>query len=166
MFKEKDFEYDIYSNNGQWFVKIKQTGEICQIDKPLLRYLRSEEKKITRSKEPITDMESYDYLLAVKSAIAHPLSTDCLLEDEDGNEIENAYFASSENIEDSFILKELMDEIFNSLTEVQKKVFISVLYFGESVSEYSKRTGVSEQNIYKTIKKIRQKIKVEYFSNF
>lgn len=48
-----DFDYDLWTQDGMCFMRIKRTGEQCEITQETMRLLRSEEKRLRREKEDI-----------------------------------------------------------------------------------------------------------------
>ena len=45
----KEFDYDLWTTeSGAYMVRVKSTGEICEVDAETMRFLRSEEKRLRR----------------------------------------------------------------------------------------------------------------------
>lgn len=164
MYKNKEFEYDLWTDKeGRRYARIKNSGEICEIDKDTMRFLRREEKRLQREKELqrllTTDPEEDDDLEDEKrrAAVLFPLS----LSDNRGEDErrESSWLSSYEKVEDRILLRKMIQDLMESLSPQQLSVFHAILLEGFTYEEYSQQSGISKSRISVIVKIIRKKAK-------
>jgi len=70
----KEFDYDLWidRNDGQCYVRVKNTGEVSSVNADTFRFLRREEKRLRRDITPDKPGETS----SARNEILHPLSLD------------------------------------------------------------------------------------------
>lgn len=164
MYKNKEFEYDLWTDKeGRHYARIKSSGEICEIDKDTMRFLRREEKRLQREKELkrllTTDREEDDDLKDERrrAAVFFPLS----LSDNQGEDErrESSWLECVGNVEETVITQVMVQTLFDHLSPQQKEVFICVIKGGETQQAFADRNGTSSRAVRNTIERIRKKAK-------
>ena len=57
-----EFDYDLWTTeDGKCMVRIKETGETCEVSRDIMRLLRSEEKKLRRAQVQISPERCEDF---------------------------------------------------------------------------------------------------------
>ena len=78
MYKNKKFDYDLWTTNDEgikrYWVRIRATQEVVEVDLKTLRFLRTEEKKIFRKTETTDENASIDMFADSKMGIFYPMS--------------------------------------------------------------------------------------------
>lgn len=151
-----DFEYDLWvSEDGKAMVRVKRTGETCEVSQETMRLLRSEEKRHRRAQTgvPVAGCRG-----DVKTTL---LSLD-FVSVQDAEEMSPAWLDDHSDIEKDVEIKHLEQEFHASLTGVQRDIYISCLLHGLSYKDYADRKGVSYQSVQQAVLLIRKKAK-KYF---
>ncbi len=146
----KDFDYNLWTTeeNGvkKYFVGIKATGEVTEVDAEVMTLLRNEEKKMRRHIEEEIELGT-------------PLSLDSAAGDESNSTwLTDAYDLGEE------VQTEIMEETFIcSLSPLQKDVYGYCIKSGGSPAAFADARGITKQAVSNTLRKIREKAK-KYFS--
>ncbi len=157
MYKNKEFDYDLFTmEGGRKYARIRNTGEVVEIDDELMKCLRAEEKKIYREHELRKLVDSINDSERIKATIFYPLSFEMYDEDEDE---EPAWLIDDNNFEEDLIAKDLENKFLNMLTEHQREVFICIMKDKESQVDFANRHGITTRSLRYTIKTIRKKAK-------
>ena len=145
----KEFDYNLWTTeengNKKYWVGIKATGEITEVDIEVMKLLRCEEKKMWRYIEK-------------QSKFGAPLSLDKIA-DEPSNE---------EWLTDSYDLcndvqTEIMESAFiGTLSPLQKSVYEYCIRRVGNPTNFATEKGISKQAVTNTLRKIREKAK-KYF---
>ena len=163
MYKNKKFDYDLWTTNDEgikrYWVRIRATQEVVEVDLKTLRFLRREEKKIYRKTETTDENASIDIFADSKMGIFYPMSLEF---DNDNNDGDAAWTITTIDVETLIIEKEQMESFITSLTEYQQKVFKSIFQQGESQTDFAKQHNVSARSVRYVINSIRKKAK-EFF---
>lgn len=142
----KDFDYDLWTSteNGKekYWVRIKRTGEVCEVDITTMRELRKCEKQMRRT---INKQSEADICV---------LSLDYLPEESKEN---MSWVKDTYDLEDEVYCKTIKEIIYSVLTEKQKEVFRNCILENKSLREYAKEKGLSYSTIRETRDAIRKK---------
>lgn len=155
----KEFDYDLWkTEDGKYMVRVKRTGEECEVDQDTMRLLRAEEKALRRSfqgpedtsdsekgKERITIL-SLDYFASLPSKETTP-----------------AWLEDSTSMEEDTAVRLLTDEFLKLLTPRQLDVFKKCMQEGLSLREYSRQNGLTVNAVYEAQTFIRKKFKKYFF---
>lgn len=151
-----DFDYDLWvSENGKAMVRVKRTGETCEVNQATMRLLRSEEKKLRRSQAGVPVSGSH-------GEVKMPLLSLDFVSVQEAEEMSPAWLDDHSDIENDVIVKNLEREFRASLTDVQREIYVACLLNGLSYTEFAARKGVSYQSIQQAVLLIRKKAK-KYF---
>ena len=147
----KEFDYDLWITRENmtihYWVRVKATGEVCEVTHEVMKLLRNEEKRMRREIEKIVRRGGPD------------LSYDAfLLEDKS-----TAYLPDPVDMEEEVLNSLHIEEFRKTLTPVQCSVFDACLIEKKSVGEHARCCGRSVKTVYNTIDAIRKKYK-KYFS--
>lgn len=155
MYKNKEFDYDLFTmEGGRKYARIRNTGEVVEIDDETMKCLRAEEKKIYREHELRKLADSNDDSERIKAAIFYPISFEMYDEDEDEDP---AWLIDDNNFEEDLIAKDLEDKFLNLLTKHQREVFICIMKDKESQVDFANRHGITTRSLRYTIKTIQKK---------
>ena len=146
-----EFDYDLWTTeDGKCMVRIKETGETCEVSRDIMRLLRSEEKKLRRaqagvpvsgcSEEIRASLLSLDYVSMVDAEGMSP-----------------AWLEAPSNLEEDVVTLILDEEFRKTLTPTQLDIYVSCILNGISYKDYADQKGVAYQSIQKAILLIRKK---------
>ena len=68
----KEFDYDLWTTeDGKCYMRVKRTGEQCEINRETMRLLQSEAKRIQRDKAgiPVYGMKDGRYVILDRTAL-------------------------------------------------------------------------------------------------
>ena len=153
-----EFDYDLWTTEeGKCMVRVKLTGEVCEVSRETMRVLRNEEKKLRRSKTgvPIAGCEDEDETATL-------LSLD-FVSVQDAEEMSPAWLEDHNDMETSVITQMLEEGLRRSLTRVQLDIFLNCLLGGISYKDYADKKGVSYQSVQQAIILIRKKAQKIFF---
>jgi len=163
MYKNKNFDYDLWTTNDdgtkRYWVRIRATQKVTEVDLATIRFLRNEEKKIFRKTETTDQNAPIDAFTDSKIGIFYPMSLDF---DNDNNDGDTAWTTTTIDVATLIIEKEQMESFVSSLTEYQQKVFKAIFQQGESQTDFAKQHNVSARSVRYVIDSIRKKAK-EFF---
>lgn len=157
----KDFDYDLWTEDGKYFIRIKRTGEECEINQDTMRLLRNEEKKLRReieakeipfSCEKVKDGDTSIKLITLKLLSLDYISGEC--------DTESTFLADPTDHEEIIFTEMLEKQFCKILTKSQLSVYTYCMKNGTTYVEYSKYKGISEAAVRDTIKGIRKKAKI------
>lgn len=147
-----EFDYDLWkTEGGKCMVRVKRTGEECEVDTDTFRLLRAEEKRLRRSMKgtPVPGCEN-------GSETAALLSLDAVgAEGIDG--MSTAWLEAPDDTEEAVMLRSLEEELRLVLTSAQMEVYTACLLGGTSYKEFADRKGVSYQSVQQAVLLIRKK---------
>lgn len=151
-----DFDYDLWvSEDGKAMVRVKRTGETCEVNQETMRLLRNEEKRLRRAPTGVP-------IAGRHGEVKLPLLSLDFVNVQDAEEMSPAWLDDHSDIENDVIVNQLEREFRDSLTSIQRDIYISCLLNGLSYTEYAARKGVSYQSIQQAVLLIRKKAK-KYF---
>lgn len=142
----KDFDYDLWTSteNGKekYWVRVKRTGEVCEVDITTMRELRKYEKQMRRAIKKHGEIGICVF------------SLDCLPEEskEGGSWEMDTY-----DLEEEVYCKMTKESIYSALTEKQKGVFKNCMLENKSLRKYAKEKGLSYSTVRETRDAIRKK---------
>jgi len=156
----KEFDYDLWTTgeetSKQYWVRVKRTGDVSEVNAEILRFLRNEEKKLRREyaryASPNAE-ESGDTSLPLC-----PLSLDALLADE---ECDEAYWLTDRtDNENNTIAKMLEAEFRGCLTDFQLDVYEKCVLGGASLRAFSRERCLNFKTVFEARDAIQKKAKV------
>ena len=146
-----EFDYDLWTTeDGKCMVRIKRTGEQCEVSRGTFRILRNDEKKLRRSmtgapvfggeKEERTTVRSLDYVSY------------------DGDEdMSPAWLEDPYDLEET-VLTFIMEQEFRLLlSERQLEVYIYCLLGGMSMTVYSRARGIDVSTVFEAKREVQKK---------
>ncbi len=148
MYKSKEFDYDLWTTteNGikRYWARVRATGEVTEINHEVMRFLRTEEKRLYRE---ITADRKY----------GSTLSLDVPYDEE------KSVWEADNNFGVIEMETKLEEEKFRRmLTAKQLDIYIHCIRGGESATAYGIRHGKTQQAVTASIAFIRKKAK-KYF---
>lgn len=160
MYKNKNFDYDLWTTNDdgvkRYWVRIRATQKVTEVDLETIRFLRNEEKKIFRKTEISNQNDTINVFTDSKIGIIYPMSLEF---DNNNNDGDTAWTITTIDVETLIIEKEQMEHFVSSLTEYQQKVFKAIFQQGESQTDFAKQHNVSSRSVRYVIDSIRKKAK-------
>jgi len=154
-----DFEYDLWTTeDGKCMVRVRLTGEECEVDRETFRLLRAEEKRLRRERMPEKGKGTFGDEMFPEYGRRRSLSlqTICSSENEDGE----FWLTDSGSMEEGIVFDLAQKEFLGELTSTQQKVYRLVITNGLSYRDCADLCGVTYQAIQKSIRQIRKKAKI------
>lgn len=146
----KEYDYDLWTSveNGRkkCWVRVKRTGEVCEVSKEVLRYLRSEEKSIRRTRKMLQDREG-------------DLHLDFFSDDEFGE----CWLVDPKDCVDKVIAHLLDEEFKRILSARQMDVYYRCMVKGMGVREYARKHHLNYKSVISTMTAIRKKFYKFYY---
>ncbi len=148
-----EFDYDLWTTeDGKCMVRVKLTGEVTEVDRDVMRILRTEEKKMRRSyAEETSDNDEDNHRIV--------LSIDELPDDTQSS----TWLADPADFEKEVTMSMLERELVRSLTPKQQGVYFACILGGMSYAKYAALVGTSYQGIQQTVALIRKKAQKIFF---
>ena len=150
MYKNKKFDYDLWTTNDdgvkRYWVRIRATQEVVEVDLKTLRFLRAEEKKIYRAIEE------------ARNNAGTVLSYE-VFEDE---EISGEWLIDEKDLETQVLMQSEIDTVVKTLTPKQFWVYKNCILEGMELREFARKNNLS----YSTVKDIRDAIRKKFQKNF
>lgn len=141
----KQFDYDLWTTeengNKKYWVRVKSTGEVSEVDIETMRFLRCEEKALRRELENLSQNS--------------PLSLDYIKDDETNN----GWMADEKDVVNELLFGLEEKAFMETLTEKQKDVFLNCMKNGVNAVQYANAIGVHFTTVYESINAIRKKYK-------
>ena len=154
-----EFDYDLWTTeDGKCMVRVKLTGEVTEVDRDVMRILRSEEKKLRRSFTGSSSDEGEDAEQSV-------LSLDSLPYD-DVNAA--AWLADPHDLLNEVTMKLLEAEFRKLLTERQLDVYEKCLLGGMTIREYARTNSIDVRAVFDAkaaVQKKFEKVFMGYSTN-
>lgn len=147
-----EFDYDLWTaKDGKRMVRVKCTGEVCEVDEATFRFLRKEEKALRRSMQgiPVPGSKNGETFTV--------LSLDYISSEEASEETDHAWSRTSDNTEETVMVYLADLELRSMLTEAQLGVYEECLLGGLSYKDYATLHGVSYQRVQNAVNQIRIK---------
>ena len=132
-----EFDYDLWTTeDGKCMVRVKRTGEVTEVDRKVMRMLRTEEKRIRRSCG--SDAANGDDDSEEKSSDV-VLSLDSLPEDDVKSA---AWLADPHDCMEDLITTIKEKELLAILTEKQRELYLAMTRNGLSLREFARKKGI------------------------
>lgn len=142
----KDFDYDLWTTKENLcMVRIKATGEECEVSRETFRPLRSEEEKLKRG-------QNRKLFLEGKNSVV--LSVDIGPLDEVS---ESAWLADPTDFIEEIITSQMIQLFEQKLTKRQLDVFKKCLLGGMNLREYAKAERLNYRAVWEVREAIRKK---------
>lgn len=146
----KEYDYDLWTSveNGEkkYWVRVKYTGEVSEVSQEVLRFLRSEEKKMRRTNEKLQDQRGDLYLNFSYS-------------DETGVK----WLIDPWDFVSEVVSKSLIEELERNLSDRQMDIYRCCLINGMGLRDYARFNHISFGTVASGIAAIRKKFKNIYF---
>ncbi|WP_409969654.1 hypothetical protein RFF05_07010 [Bengtsoniella intestinalis] len=152
----KEFDYDLWTTeDGKCYMRVKRTGEQCEINRETMRLLRSEAKKMQREQEgiPVYGVRNGKSVVVERTTM---LSLDYVSAGED---MDSAWAVDASQTEHSHMISALEQELRDALTPKQFDIYIHCLLGGETYTAYAHRNAIHESAVRKAVRLIRVKAK-------
>ena len=150
MYKNKKFDYDLWTTNDdgvkRYWVRIRATQEVVEVDLKTLRFLRTEEKKIYRAIEDARNNEG--------TVLSYEV-----FEDE---EVSGEWLIDEKDLETQVLMQSEIDAVVKTLTPKQFWVYKNCILEGMELREFARKNNLS----YSTVKDIRDAIRKKFQKKF
>ena len=143
-----EFDYDLWTTkDGKCMVRVKSTGETCEVSRETFRVLRAEEKRLRRS-----------YTAAASDgAEAHPiLSLNVLPED---SEKSPSWLTDHEDFTDEVLTKMVIQEFRATLNSVHCAVFDQCLLGDKTIRAFAEEYGLRRSTVWDIANSLRKNFK-------
>lgn len=145
-----EFDYDLWTTvEGKCMVRIKCSGEVTEVDREVMKILRTEEKRLRRNL-PTRTQDDED------SHQPTTMSFDGLPNDDVK---ESSWLADPHDFTGEIMMEMLEKEFINMLTPREREVFIFCMRNGWEQHEYAASSGLSISRVCKIVSAIRKKAK-------
>ena len=139
-----EFDYDLWTTeDGKCMVRVKRTGEQCEVSRETFRVLRTEEKSFRRELSEPTQVFSYDSM-------------------PEGTGEESADLVDPTDELELIINRITIEQIKLRLTPNQKKVFDEIMVKGKGIREYARENELSHTSVNDTVARIRKKFRKNF----
>lgn len=150
MYKNKKFDYDLWTTNDdgvkRYWVRIRATQEVVEVDLKTLRFLRSEEKKIYRAIEEARNNAG--------TVLSYEVFEDA--------EVSGEWLIDEKDLETQVLMQSEIDAVVKTLTPKQFWVYKNCILEGMELREFARKNNLS----YSTVKDIRDAIRKKFQKNF
>ena len=154
-----EFDYDLWTTeDGKCMVRVKITGEVTEVDREIMKILRTEEKRIRRSYGPVIDCEGEEDEENLPDTV---LSLDALTA---GDKDASVWASDPKSYEDEALFNVMIARFKQTLSPLQLSVFKECLVKGVTVREYAEEHGISKSYVSKIAKTVKEKLK-DFFKN-
>lgn len=150
-----EFDYDLWTTKeGKCMARVKSTGEVCEVDRETMRYLRSEEMALKRSKTgaPVIGCEN-------KNDTKSILSLD-FVSVQDAEEMSPSWLEDPYNLENTMVSKIMLHEFYLTLTQRQREIFRCCFLEEMSMSECASIKGINVTTVFESKRSIQNKAKI------
>jgi len=152
-----EFDYDLWTTeDGKCMVRVKRTGEQCEVSRETFRILRAEEKKLRRSMTgvPVYGCDDEDSRTTL-------LSLDYVSYD-GGEDMSPSWLEDSFNLEEEVLTQIFVEEFKKELSPIQLSFFKDCILGDECVGVFASKHGIARMTVWRIQKEIRERIK-KYF---
>lgn len=150
MYKNKKFDYDLWTTNDdgvkRYWVRIRATQEVVEVDLKTLRFLRAEEKKIYRAIEEARNNAG--------TVLSYEVFDDA--------EVSGEWLIDEKDLETQVLMQSEIDAVVKTLTPKQFWVYKNCILEGMELREFARKNNLS----YSTVKDIRDAIRKKFQKNF
>jgi len=146
-----EFDYDLWTTeDGKCMVRVKRTGEQCEVSRETFRILRAEEKKLRRSYAQSVSDEDGD------EVNAPVLSLDVIPEDDMKSA---AWLADPANFADEVLINILISDFRDSLNNVHRDIFDQCLLGDKTIREFAAEYGLRRSTVWDIANNLRKNFK-------
>lgn len=146
-----EFDYDLWTTeDGKCMVRVKRTGEQCEVSRETFRILRAEEKKLRRSYAQSASDEDGD------EVNAPVLSLDVIPEDDMKSA---AWLADPANFADEVLINILISDFRDSLNNVHRDIFDQCLLGDKTIREFAAEYGLRRSTVWDIANNLRKNFK-------
>ena len=146
----KEFDYNLWTTeeNGikKYWVGVKATGEVVEVDLEVMRLLRNEEKKLRREIEDQSEMGTV-------------LSLDYVSNDE----VAEHWLIDTYRLDEEVATTMLEHDFVKLLTPFQKEIYDCCMKKGMKYVDFARKHHLDSSTVYEARDAIRKKYK-KYFS--
>jgi hypothetical protein len=143
----REFDYNLWttgeSEEKKYWVKIKATGEVTEISHEVMKYLRSEEKRMRREAMEVSNGKS-------------PLHLNIITNDENAE----YWLSDSFSVEDEVLTKISIEKFLCTLTLRQQDIYRSCMEGGMMATEYAEKNSLHRNTVLSEISVIREKFTI------
>ena len=143
-----EFDYDLWTTkDGKCMVRVKSTGETCEVSREAFRVLRAEEKRLRRS-----------YTAAASDGDeAHPiLSLNVLPED---SEKSPSWLTDHEDFTDEVLTRLVIQEFRATLSSIHCAIFDQCLLGDKTIRAFAEEYGLQRSTVWDITNSLRKKLK-------
>ena len=143
-----EFDYDLWTTkDGKCMVRVKSTGETCEVSRETFRVLRAEEKRLRRS-----------YTAAASDGDeAHPiLSLNVFPED---SEKSPSWLTDHEDFTDEVLTKMVIQEFRATLNSIHCAVFDQCLLGDKTIRAFAEEYGLRRSTVWDIANSLRKNFK-------
>ena len=149
-----EFDYDLWTTeDGKCMVRVKSTGEVTEVDREVMKILRTEEKRLRRSYGSDSTSEDEDSVEETSNPV---LSLDAMPEDDVKSA---AWLADPCDLAEEVTMQLMVGTFYAGLATKQRGVFEHCMIAGESLSSYARELGVDYTTVQETRNALRKKFK-------
>ena len=143
-----EFDYDLWTTeDGKRMVRVKATGEICEVNRETFRVLRAEEKRMRRSYTP--PASAGDEMLPVLSLNVIP----------DDNEKSPSWLADHEDFTDEVLTRLVIQEFRATLSSIQCAIFDQCLLGDKTIRAFAEEYGLRRSTVWDIANSLRTNFK-------
>ena len=147
-----EFDYDLWTTeDGKCMVRVKQTGEVCEVSRETMKILRNEEKKLRRSMPgvPVIGCEEEKTTLLSLDYVSY----------EGGEDMSPAWLADPLDFENDALFHIRLKEFKAVLTPLELSVFECCIVRDLTMRGYEEEFHVDKSKVSRAKKSIQEKYK-------
>ena len=147
-----EFDYDLWTTeDGKCMVRVKQTGEVCEVSRETMKILRNEEKKLRRSMSgvPVIGCEEEETTLLSLDYVSY----------EGGEDMSPAWLADPLDFENDALFHIRLKEFKAVLTPLELSVFECCIVRDLTMRGYEEEFHVDKSKVSRAKKSIQEKYK-------
>ena len=147
-----EFDYDLWTTeDGKCMVRVKQTGEVCEVSRETMKILRNEEKKLRRSMSgvPVIGCEEEETTLLSLDYVSY----------EGGEDMSPAWLADPLDFENDALFHIRLKEFKAVLTPLELSVFECCIVRDLTMRGYEEGFHVDKSKVSRAKKSIQEKYK-------
>jgi len=145
----KEFDYDLWTTKeNRCMVRVKATGEECEVSREIFRLLRAEEERLKKEHKG----RNQENFLEGKNCTT--LSLDIVPEDES---TDSAWLIDSRDFTEEIVTSQVILLFQQRLTKRQLDVFEKCLLGGMNLQEYARTQRLNYRAVWEVREAIRKK---------
>ena len=143
-----EFDYDLWTTkDGKNMVRVKTTGEICEVSRETFRVLRAEEKRMRRS---------YTAPASAGNEMLPVLSLNVIPDD---NEKSPSWLADHEDFTDEVLTRLVIQEFRATLSSIQCAIFDQCLLGDKTIRAFAEEYGLRRSTVWDIANSLRTNFK-------